>query len=295
MNRYIEMLINTPPRFYLHTAKYKLAEKTVAENYNAIKPCAFTLSTGRVGTETLATLYGLDKNLIAMHEPLPKLFGASKTCYDLGEHAKTDGKVEFALVEAFLTGRRDLLNYALYTGHGFVETGPDATFVAPFILKAIPDVRFIHMVRDPRAVVVSGLRRKWYAGQINDQWRITPRLGDPFEPLWEKMDQVERLLWLWAETNRWILDFSSTLKGNRCLLVNSEDLFAAKSDTIRSLYDHLALAVPADRKIRRVLNKRINSQKSGDLEKPVDWNRQFHPVLMQFVSTVAASLGYQFP
>lgn len=295
MNRYLELLMNTPPRFYLHTAKYKRAKKTAAENYNEIKPSVFTLSTGRVGTETLARLFELDKKVIALHEPLPKLFGLSKTCYELTNNFSSVAQVEAALVEAFLTGRRDLLNYALYTSHGYIETGPHLTFAAPIILKVIPDARFIHMVRDPQSVVNSGILRKWYTGHINDQWRITPKLGDPFEPLWQNFNQVEKITWLWAETNRWILDFSRTLGKDRCLIIYSEDLFNANSEMILSMFTHLELATPPERKIRHILSKRLNAQKLGFDQKSVDWNHQIHPELVSFISRITDTLGYKNP
>lgn len=295
MNRYLELLINTPPRFYLHTAKYKLADKSEPEDYNQIKPCAFILSTGRAGTETLARLLELDKKIIAVHEPLPKLFGLSKTCYDLSDNFKAGEKVSAALVEGFLTGRRDLLNYALYTGKGYVETGPHVTFAIPWILKAIPDSRMIHQVREPKAVVASGVRRKWYAGQINDQWRITPKPGTPFHADWGEMGQVEKLLWLWAETNQWISDFSRTLQRDQFITIRSEDLFAADKPSIHALYSFIGLKTPASAKINAVLRKQINAQRSGTFDRPTDWSETVRPELISFVSKVAADIGYTFP
>jgi hypothetical protein len=295
MNRYLELLINTPPRFYLHTAKYKLAEKSKPEDYNQIKPCAFVLSTGRAGTETLARLLELDKKIIALHEPLPKLFGLSKTCYDLSKDFTADETVSTALVEGFLTGRRDLLNYALYNGKGYVETGPHVTFAAPWILKAIPDAHIIHQVRSPKGVAASGVRRKWYAGQINDQWRITPKPSTPFHAAWAEMSQVEKLLWLWAETNQWIMDFGSGLNQDQFLTVRSEDLFAGEEPTIRTLYSFIGLETPRQARVKAVLRKQINAQRSGTFDRPADWADAVRPELAEFVANVAAALGYTFP
>ena len=295
MNKYLEILLNTPPRILLRLIKSGVRKNTQIGPYETISPCAFILSTGRVGTKTLAELFALDKHVYAYHEPLPKLFGLSRVCYDLTTTANADVKVEAALVEAFLTARRDLLNCSLYSKRGYIETSPQVTFAAPFILKVIPSARFIHMVRNPQAVVTSGVRRQWYAGQINDQWRITPKPGDPFEALWEKMDQAEKILWLWAETNRWILDFSKTMGSGHCLLIHSEDLFAEKADILQALYAHLGLALPAERRIRHILNQRINAQQYGDFDKSGDWNLNVNPELASFVTRVAGSLGYQFP
>jgi len=295
MNKYLEILLNTPPRTLFRLMKSGGRKTDQFIPYETLNPCAFVLSTGRVGTKTLAEICALDRHVYAYHEPLPKLFGLSRVCYELTTSARADAKLEAALVEAFLTARRDLLNVSLYNQRGYIETSPHVTFAAPFILKVIPNVRFIHMVRNPQAVVTSGVRRKWYAGQINDQWRITPKPGDPFEPLWEKMDQVEKILWLWAETNRWILNFCGTLGSAHGLLIHSEDLFAAKAEPLNALYAHLGLALPAERRIRHILNRRINAQQSGEFEKSGEWNLHVKPELALFVTQVANSLGYQFP
>ncbi|NTW09633.1 MAG: sulfotransferase [Anaerolineaceae bacterium] len=295
MNKYLEILLNTPPRVLFRLVKPGLRKNEPYGTYDSINPCVFVLSTGRVGTKTLAELFTLDNHVFAYHEPLPKFFGLSRMCYDQSDGASVGQNVEAALVEAFLTGRRDLLNCSLYNNRGYIETSPQVTFVAPFILKVIPDARFIHVVRNPQEVVASGVRRKWYTGQINDQWRITPRPGDPFEPIWGKLDQVEKILWLWAETNRWILDFSATQGKGHCQMIHSEDLFSGNADTIRSLYDHPGLAMPAERKIRHILRKPINAQKSGEFEKTGDWYQRVNPELAHFVTQIAVSLGYKFP
>lgn len=295
MNRYIDLLINTPPRFYLHTLKYKLAERNEPENYNDIKPCAFVLSTGRAGTETLARLFEIDKNLIAVHEPLPKLFGLSKTCYDLSEHFSSDSKVSAALVEAFLTSRRDLLNYALYTGRGYIETGPHVTFVAPWILQTIPDARFFHMVRDPLAFLLSGINRRWFAGNINDQWRIMPNQGTPFMKIWEDFSQVEKILWLWAETNRWILQFTRTLKNIQHMLIQSEQVFKSDHTVIQQIYALVGRSRPNLEKIERAIETHYNAQKKGSTRLPENWRGKINLELITFVSEVASELGYPVP
>lgn len=292
MNRYLDLLINTPPRFYQHTLKYKLAEKNEPENYNDIKPCAFVLSTGRAGTETLARLLETDKHLIAVHEPLPKLFGLSKTCYDLSEHFSADLKVNTALIEAFLTGRRDLLNSAVYTGRGYIETGPHVTFATPWILQAIPKTKFVHLLRAPKAMVTSGIRRNWYAGQINDQWRITPKPGTPFAKLWDEFNQEEKLLWLWAETNHWSRKFTETLDINQYLQVKSEDIFTGNETIIRELFKFLGLQIPIAGKIKRVLRKQINAQKTGSVNLQKNWKGEINANLFNFVSEVEFELGY---
>jgi hypothetical protein len=188
-----------------------------------------------------------------------------------------------------------LLNASLIASHGYAETSPQVTFSVPIILNALPHARFIHLLREPKDVVASGVRRKWYTGHVNDQWRITPKPGTPFQAIWEKMGQVEKLLWLWAETNQWIMDFGSGLNQDHFLTVRSEDLFAGEEPTIRTLYSFIGLETPRQARVKAVLRKQINAQRSGTFDRPADWADAVRPELAEFVANVAAALGYTFP
>ena len=295
MNHLFELLLNTPPRMLFRLAKSRLSANDRPENFADLHPCTFVLSTGRAGTKTLAQLYGLSRNIDAYHEPAPKLFGLSKLCYDLRADSLTDVDLINVLTEAFTTARRDLLNASLIASHGYAETSPQVTFSVPIILNALPHARFIHLLREPKDVVASGVRRKWYTGHVNDQWRITPKPGTPFQAIWEKMGQVEKLLWLWAETNRWVMDFGSRIKQDQFLTVRSEDLFAGDEPTIHSLYAFIDRETPQLAKIKAVLRKQINAQRSGTFDQPADWSDTIRPELATFVGKVAAELGYTFP
>ena len=68
------------------------------------RPCVFFLSSGRVGTKTIADLASLSENIIGFHEPKPKLYSLSNICYNTQDENKN---LEL-LKEAFLTARRDL-------------------------------------------------------------------------------------------------------------------------------------------------------------------------------------------
>ena len=288
------VILNTPPRVLLHLARLKIWPQNRLETFTDEHPCVFFLATGRVGTATLAQICGLAKNVFAYHEPHPELFGLSKASYAHSERRPGDEFVESALREGFLTARRELMDYSLYCRRGYVETGPQATFLAPKILRSVPNVKFIHLARDPKKFSRSGMRRKWYQGHQYDRWRITPDANNAFGKRWEGFSPLEKNLWLWAETNRWALDFSQNLPPGKSLLVRSEDVFAADPDTMTRLFKFIGSNPPSERKIKRILGRQLNEQTEGTFKEPENWLAELDKDLVRFVKKTAATLGYEF-
>lgn len=287
-----KILFNNTPRKIFYMARWKLSRKRPAQQFNDRRPCVFVLSTGRVGSETLSALLGLAKNVYVYHEPRPELFSLSKLAYELSGEYPANSSLAAALQEGFMTARRQILTDALYCDRGYVETGPQATFLAPLMLKAIPDIRFIHLIRDPRKVVISAMRRGWYGGHAYDVSRIVPRTDSPFHSAWDAMDTYQKNLWLWAETNRWILDYSKSLTAKQYLLVHAEDIFNANIGVIDNLFNFIETTAPTAYRISRVLGRKLNAQTQGVFKLPADWLAGADAQLSAFVSQTAAALGY---
>jgi hypothetical protein len=282
-------LIDRTPRQVLHYLRRRLTKRERLQAFDDKHSCVFVLSTGRVGTKTLAALFGLAENVLAYHEPKPTLYGLSRLSYDYC----TSIPVRKVLQEAFLATRRQLMNYSLDCGKGYVETSPQVTFLAPVIIEAVPQVRFIHLVRDPRHVVRSGMRRKWYAGHPADKTRIVPPPGSEAERRWQSYNAFQKNLWLWDETNRWILEFSSSLPTGRILLVHSENVFDGREETLGQLFTFVGASMPAERGIRSVLAKKLNVQNTGTFPEPSDWSAEMRNDLAEIAGETARTLGYE--
>lgn len=252
------------------------------------EPCIFVLSTGRVGTETLAALFGLTSDVLAYHEPIPELFRLSKLAYE----NNMNQIVETILKSAFLTSREDLLGCSFDINRGYVETSPQATFLASVIDQAVPNPYFIHLVRDPRDVVRSGMRRKWYAGHPADKTRIVPNPGSEASRQWEKYSVFQKNIWLWTETNRWILDFSSKIEPCRTLLLHSEKVFDADEDTLHHLFSFVGLPVPPRWRFRRVLRRQLNAQRMGEFPDSSAWTPEMNDDLVLIAGETMQTLGY---
>lgn len=287
----IQQISDTPPREwqYLLRARLPRTQKKDAISFCKQSPCLFVLSTGRVGTQTLAALLQLTSGFVVYHEPYPRLYGLSQLAYRYSE----EELVRQTLLEAFLSARESLFNKAQVWGRGYAETAPHITFLAPVIAEAFPSVRFIHLVRDPRMVIRSGLRRGWYEGHPFDRTRIQPRPGDPHADFWPHYSAFEKNTWLWAETNQWILSFLSTFPQEQQLRLYSEDMFSANERTLASLYEFAESPVPSKRKIKRVLGKKLNAQRTGSFPEPGEWNEEMESRVRALAGDVARQLGYE--
>lgn len=259
------------------------------QRFDDTHPCIFVLSTGRVGTQTLAALLGLSPNVFAYHEPSPTLYPLSRFAYELGD----DMRVRGVFREAFIAARNERFDCCLKFKKGYVETSPQATFLAPAILEAIPDVKFIHVVRGPGYVVRSAMRRKWYAGNPADRTRIAPRPESEWGKTWNKWDAFEKNTWLWAETNRWIREFWSYLAVERRLLLDAEKIFDGNNEQLDRLFSFVGSSRPSKRKIVRILDKRLNRQTTGSFPKPCDWPESMRLTLRTIAGKEMDAFGYE--
>lgn len=255
-----------------------------SENSSSEMSYVWCLSTGRVGSQTLEALSSRSPNVVARHEPEPKLFGLSNLAYC----TEGDSDCRRILIEAARLCRPPVkvAGETIY-----LETSPQATFLAQELLDLYPQSKFIHMIRHPADVIRSGMRRGWYSGHPNDAWRIQPTQGADAE-LWAEMSPLEKNAWLWAETNRWIYRFMETLPEGAGLLLRSEDLFAADMQTLTRLFHHLGTVMPKECEIQKVLSKKLNSQKKGHFPDLSNWEDSEVEVLKRHTGQIAAQYGY---
>lgn len=252
------------------------------------RPCIFILSTGRVGTKTIAALANLSKHIIAFHEPTPMLYGLSNICYKTYDE---DRHLEL-FKEAFLIARRNLFNYTLSFGKGYVETSPQVTFLAPIIRSVIPQAKFIHVIRDPRSFIRSGMRRRWYVDHPMDKTRIMPPSSSELYNKWEHWSPFRKIIWLWEETNLWIDKFMKTLMPEQGLFFHAEEIFEFKAGNIEKLYGFLNNGLPGENKIKGILSKKLNVQTSGTFPKPEEWTEEMQGQLKSIAGPVIKKFGY---
>lgn len=181
------------------------------------------------------------------------------------------------------------MNQALSSGQGYVETSPQGTFLAPVIQQSIPSVKFIHLVRHPADVVISGMRRNWFGGHPSDGTRITPH---NFVRDWNSVSQLEKNAWLWTETNGWILDFLKTMPENQKITLRAEDVYNENFDVIKNIFGFLGAEMPNENNVKKVLSKKFNQQTKGNFPLLENWTPEMLEQLRAISGDLAKTLGY---
>jgi hypothetical protein len=285
----LQALLDRTPRQWLGSASARLRRAPGLDGFDDRHPCVFVLSTGRAGTQTLAALFRSDPQVASHHEPLPLLYGLSTFAY----RHRHDASALEPLVELFHATRDDLLDAARATGRGYFETSPQGTFLVRAIARAIEGSRFIHLTRDPLAVIRSGMRRGWYAGHPYDSHRIVPDAVSEDSPWWADASPLAKNAWLWNETNRFILDAADELGATRYLRVRAEELFAGDQRVVDEIATYIGTRPPSAARVARTLRKQLNAQRGGDFPEPSQWAEASRAEVHAIVEKTATELGYE--
>jgi len=239
--------------------------------------CCFVLSTGRCGTKLLTNLLGLSRRIRSEHESLPILVYFSKLAYEASVNTHEGSKESRLGIDM---ARYELIRDTFLRNQIYVETNNRLTFFAPSLAELFKKSRFIHLVRHPGDTVRSGIRRMWYTGRhSHDVGRIVPTNGSIN---WDGMTQIEKIAWLWNETNQFIEDFILNLgDNNRVLYVKAEDLFS-KTEAAKEIFRFLQVDPPADEQINAVIERPVNVQTIGNFPKYNDWNPEWKEQLKKY-------------
>lgn len=161
----------------------------------ATTPKTFILSTGRTGTMFLAHFCDAHSARVrACHEPYPPLL-------ELGLEAAA-GRVSVPAAAARLARARRW-SLGRLDRPAYLEANNRLFALIPALQLAYPGATIIHIVRDGRAFVRSGLRRDYYGPTDRFPRLAAPDLPvDPWAAAWAGWDPLRKCAWLWAAQNR---------------------------------------------------------------------------------------------
>lgn len=176
--------------------------------YVSRRPC-FIVSSGRSGSMMLARVLALHTEIASFHEPRPLL--------NTEAYLRWAGRRDSDWIQQRLRWKRDDLIRQIETnGLGYVESSHFLSHLIPELLQRY-DARFVHLYRDGRDFVRSGLERKWYQpqgplGLLRDALRRSTALDiwnsyrdHRLKPPRGITTRLEAVAWLWAEINSRIL------------------------------------------------------------------------------------------
>ena len=246
-------------------------------------PCCFVLSTGRCGTKLLTNLYEATKGISVFHTPEPELVYASKLAYIEGEKHFNCYKI------AMICSRYKLVESCYIRKQIYIETNNHITFFARHVSEVFGKSKFIHLVRHPGEFVRAGIRRGYYIGHSYDVGRITPVNGDERQA-WKSMSQIEKITWLWNETNKFIENFKQKVDTSRIFFARSEDLFK-DPNVYLNIASFIGCDPPSEKKIQKIIGKPVNVQKEGEFPTYSQWTEDKKDQLRRF-ALLADVYGY---
>ena len=219
------------------------------------------VSTGRTGTQALA--HHLDAsydNVTALHEPVP-----SRHLRLLSNRAVA-GRVDLGeAVSALVKARAKLLagiRTPIYVESNWYVYG---------LLEALPEVfgpvKVLHVVRDPRTYIPSGLNFGQFSGlralatAFLPYWYLKPEdaPGDlnPQNKTWAQLSSIERLGWHWHIVNGEIDRVAPQFGGN-FMRIRYEEIFGREASGLGKLLNWIGLEETAA--IRdRMQEKKVNA------------------------------------
>ena len=254
-----------------------------ARGFSGVAP-VFVLSTGRTGTALFSDLLESTGQAAVHHSPRPELVRVSRRAFEEGAD-KTDMFDEIAL-----TAREELVTEAVRNGRAYVETNNRVTFFAPSFARVFPESRFIHIVRHPADIVRSGIRRGWYEGEhAHDMGRIRPL--DAAQTGWFDRDPIEKIGWLWQQTNQFCEEFLATIDESRIQRTTAERLFSDAAEVER-LISFCGVTPPPRQMIEARIARPVNQQTGGSFPRYHDWTNA-QRALLRDACPLASHYGYE--
>lgn len=255
---------------------------------------SFVVSTGRCGSKMLARVLALHPEIRACHEPRPWL--------NTEAYLRWSGRKDSEYAHARLGQKRDdLVRQIDANGLHYVESSHFLSHLIPE-LRDRYDARFVHLYRDGRDFVRSGLEREWYrGGALAPVWGAVRRttgleVGDSFvdhrlDPPPRYDSRFERIAWLWAEINGEILDHLESVPDEDRTELRLE---AFGADTIRELLGWLGHPAE-DRLVGEMAMmgaKKPNRTEDREIPPPEEWTEARTRGFYEIAGDMMHRLGY---
>ncbi len=238
-------------------------QKNIFEEVHSKVTPVFVLSTGRCGTKFIAKVLKKSERLNAFHEPVPELIYYSRYAYE-----NQDKLRELKLI--IDSSRFEYIMHSFLNKKIYFESNNRLTFFANQLEQLFPNAKFIHLIRNPKDFVRSGIRRNWYSGNnLWDMGRITPK-NSLIE--WENMNLISKVAWVWNETNSFIEDFKGKIDENKILTIKSEDMFN-DIEFIKKIFEFIGIPlIYNDNELKELIEKPVNKQTANEFPYYEDWN-----------------------
>ena len=271
----------------------------------------FATGSGRCGTMWLSNLLNSEQNTLALHEGkirveesvgdqyLPFLTLQNKQAYD-------NPSVADFLFDKYRKNINDN-----FEKHNVGFFGDIAYNYAPFlssIRTKYPSAKVIFLYRNgidfvrssttneepdpvpvgwpPKGKKLSKLERYINLG------RISPRGNDPLYRKWSSLSVVAKNAWLWAETNRIIIEQLAEFDNDNVLTVRFEDFVSSPQIVYDEIRRFLCIEHPISTQTKALLTSRINSRSTKYPPIWEEWSANDKADFLNFAGAMMKKLDY---
>lgn len=212
----------------------------------------FVLSTGRSGSQSIASLANKHSKVDAYHEPFYNHLKVISTNYSRG--ILTSQKAKDKLIRLYSSLRLSK------KGNVYLESDQKLVPLLGILKEIFPEAKYIWLIRNPSDFLKSARARGWFDGDspaFNDQTvllqqqyyshgcRITGDvLSEGAISGWDQFSVEDKILWYWRYWNEEIERTLTTVPAERKHLIKLKDLNRNQSE----FFNFLNLEGPADSK-----------------------------------------------
>jgi len=243
-------------RWFMHYGRpvHKVSSEEIVDVLDELRSPVFFLSTGRVATQWYAEYFDRIKGFAAHHAPQPNLAMQSKFLYELYQSDLEKSASDQVAKQIFMTARQEYLRYAYKCSKRYLETNNNLTFFAYAIAELMPQAKFVILFRHPKGFLASGVKRSWYSGNRQAEYRLISQCDQADTNL----SVADKILWHYMETNKFILQFCKDYPAR----VYGHDLIDLSIERLEELHD--LLEVHQRVTIRNVLTRKNQNVQNGN-------------------------------
>lgn len=264
----------------------------------------FIVSTGRAGSKMIARTLAVLPKVFAVHEPKPHL---NTEAFGYWKKSHSNDKIRDKIIDK----RSDLIDQVQGNQLFYIESSHYCSHLVQ-ILDELYDAKFIHLYRDGRNFVRSGLqRRTWYPNHSNKApveervkeylRRILRRnllldVGNSWDdhkliPPNKYATRVEKISWLWVEINSIIINSLSELPKNKYTSIKLETF---NKSGVEKVLEFLQLNPASDskQKMKEICTSKPNQTNSKRIQPFDKWNQKDQHSFWSIAEDMMQTLQY---
>lgn len=255
------------------------------DTFKDLFPPVFFLSTGRAGTKWFSEIIKADKSVKVLHNPAPNLAIQNVTAYNFLANQNPSDHEKQLLKELFLAARENHLRYSVKTSRRLIETNNSITFFTPVLYELFPEAKFVHLVRHPIDFIISGMKRNYYTDSAQDLRRPEKK-----DEKWQAMSRIEKIAWLWNETNEFIETQKQIIGNDQCFTLSFSDFDVSNTSKLLQFID-VKISVS---RIKKRIGSPVNTQKKGNAPHFEQWSEDEKLSVIKICGNLAAKYGFGF-